>query len=421
MPLPPWTIELIRRGISDVARKASEPETLEKLKKQATEILQDLPETAARGVDAVMRTAEAGKQSVEKWSRKQTAIAVPMLNASGVLLHPLGTGVPLSDATLQAGFELMKGDCMASDPDDSRLHRKLERLLPDGDFDIAIASSFPAALTAFSQLVQSRPLVIHRSHAVRLPNGKPLPEAFGTLLPVIQEVGSVGSVSVSDYDGLDSFCSIVADVGSEPAMIQDFGSRDAWQAVVLPVATVSTSVHEMIPSAESLLSQGADFVLMPGDGICGGPACGLLIGRREPLSVITQAPAWSSLAASDALQAMMLAALDGDASPIHLLLDTNEENLHSRATRMSTRLSASDNVEQCDVTEASANITDGGRWKIPSRQLRLRHASQDAESWAANLREDLPAIIVGVEGKEIVVDLRWIDAAQDNSLATAIE
>ena len=54
MALPPWTVELLRRGITDVARKASEPQTLAKIKSQATEILQELPESAARGIDAMM-------------------------------------------------------------------------------------------------------------------------------------------------------------------------------------------------------------------------------------------------------------------------------------------------------------------------------------------------------------------------------
>ena len=80
MALPPWTIEVLRRGLTDVARKASEPQTLEKIRSQATEMLQELPQTAARGIDAVLRTAEAGKRSVEQWSRKHTALAIPMLN-----------------------------------------------------------------------------------------------------------------------------------------------------------------------------------------------------------------------------------------------------------------------------------------------------------------------------------------------------
>ncbi|NND96926.1 MAG: hypothetical protein HKN47_06310 [Pirellulaceae bacterium] len=426
MPLPPWTIEMIRRGITDVARKASEPETLEKLKTQATEILQDLPQTAARSIDAVMRTAEAGKKSVERWSRKQTAIAIPMINASGVLMHPAGTGAPLSDIAIQAGYELLRGDCISGDSTGTRLHRKLERLLPaGGDYGVAIASNFPAALTAFSQLVEQRPLVVHRSHAVRLPNGLPLPDAFGTLLPVIQEVGGVGEVSASDYDAFESFCTIMADVGDQRVQLMDFGDRDAMQAVVLPVATVAATEHENIPSAESMLTQGADFVLMPGDGICGGPPCGLLIGRREALQVIIDSPAWPALSATESVRAMMVVALEtaaagSDLIPVRALLDTSEENLEGRAHRMTARLIASPEIDKCRVTHDSAKLTSGGRWRVPSRQLRLKHKHHAADAWAETLHDDVPAVFATVIDDELVVDLRWVDAANDNKLAIAL-
>ena len=289
MPLPPWTVELIRRGITDAARKASDPETLEKLKTQATEILQDLPETAARSIDAVMRRAEAGKESVVRWSQKQTALAVPMVNASGTLMHSQGTGVPIADIAMQSGFALMRGDCLAGDGTGERLQQKLDRCFANsGDVSALVASSFPAAMTAFSQLVDERPLVIHRNHAVRLPCGTPLPDAFGTLLPVIQEVGSVGDVNISDYDSLDSFCTIMADVGDKPLSLPDFGDRDAMKAVVLPVGTVAALADESIPSAEATLAGGADFVLLPGDGICGGPPCGIIIGPKASLDVIAK-------------------------------------------------------------------------------------------------------------------------------------
>ena len=427
MPLPPWTVELIRRGISDVARKASDPDTLEKLKTQATEILQDLPETAARSIDAVMRTAEAGKESVERWSRKHTALAIPMINASGILFHPAGTGVPLSEIAMQAGFQLLKGDCIAGDAAQDRLQRKLEKLLPaGGNYGIAVASNFHAALTAFSQLVQERTLVIHRSHAVRLPDGTPLPDAFGTLLPVIQEVGSVGDVSADDFASLDAFCAIMADVGDQPIELQEFAGRDALQAVVMPIGTLATTQHESIPSAEALLTQGADFVLMPGDGLCGGPACGLLIGRRESLKTITDSPAWPSLEASDSVQAMMAVALetaaaDPDLIPVLALMDTSIDNLQGRTSRMSTRLSASESIKSVRVTEEDATLMDGKRWSIASRQLRLVHATSNAQQWSEQLREDSPAVIARVDGEELVIDLRWVDAASDNTIAGMID
>ncbi len=426
MPLPPWTIEMIRRGISDVARKASEPDTLEKLKTQATEILQDLPDTAARGLDAVMRKAEVGKERVQRWTRRQSATAIPMINASGVLMHVEGTGVALSQAAIEAGVDLLRGDCIQGDQQHGRITRKLERLLPaGGDYGIAVANSFPAAMTAFSQLVQDRPLVIHRSHAVRLPGGLPLPDAFGTLLPIIQEVGSVGDVTVGDYDSFESFCDIVADVGTAPLEWLDFGDRDAMQAVVLPVATLSQTDWHSIPSAAACLNQGADFVLMPGDGVCGGPSCGLLIGRREPLQTITGSPAWPALAASESIEVMLLVALEAAAAtagaiPVHALLDTGIENVASRASRMSTRLAACDQVADCQVTCDQARITADGRWRIESRQLRLRPRDGNAQAWAEKLANDVPAVIVAVDENQIVVDLRWVDSANDNLLAKSL-
>lgn len=427
MAIPPWTIELLRRGLSDVARKASEPETIEKIKTQATEILQDLPNTAARGIDAVMRSAEAGKKSVERWSRKHTALAVPMLNATGVLMNEFGGGVPCSDVALQAASETLAGGVVTGPEMDDRLSRRFQRLLPaGGEYAIAVTSSFPSALTAFSLLVEQRQLVIHRSHAVRLPTGLALPDSFGVLLPVIQEVGGIDGVRPHDFAGLDSFCAIMADGGQREVELLDLSNQDAMQAVVLPVATLSASAHQQIPSAESMLSAGADFVILPGDGLCGGPPCGLLIGRRHEIERIKASNAWPALAASEAIAAMMLVTLETTASsndqdaPLAALMNASDENLRSRAERMATRLEGSDSVINCRVTTDEARLTTDGRWRFPSQQLRLRHASMTAEAWVDDLRQEFPAVMASCDGNDVVVDLRWIAAADDAKLATAL-
>lgn len=426
MAIPPWTIELLRRGLSDVARKASEPATLEKIKSQASEILQDLPQTAARSIDAVMRSAEAGKKSVEKWSRKHTTLAIPMLNASGVLISDVGTGTTIADQALEVGRELLAGDSAGGRVVAERLERRLQKLLPaGGGHAIAIASNFSAALTAFSLLVRERQLVVHRSHAVRLPNGLPLPESFGTLLPVIQEVGAIDAAAPSDFDSLESFCAIMADDGQTEVELMELGQRDAYQAVVLPVATLAASPHPEIPSAEAMLTAGADFVVMPGDGLCGGPSCGILIGPEAEIKRIQSSPAWASLMASDATQAMMLITLELAASspesiPVRAMLETGEENLRARAERLATRLSGSDLVKTCQITDAPARITAQGRWQIPSRQVRLRHHSLSAGDWKQELIDNLPAIVTTVDGEDLCIDLRWISAADDAQLGEAI-
>ncbi|MDG2223517.1 MAG: hypothetical protein P8L85_19200 [Rubripirellula sp.] len=424
MALPPWTIEVLRRGLTDAARKASEPKTLEKIKSQATEILQDLPQTAARHLDAVLRSAEAGKRSVEQWSRKHTAIAIPMLNASGVLIHEFGSGVPLPERVLDVGRELLAGDVVQGEAEQARLAKRIQRLLPSQDHSLLITANFPAAMTAFSLLVQRRNLVVHRGHSIALPDGTPLPEAFEMLVPLIQEVGSIDQIDPHDFDGLDSFCAIFADGGTNPVTPLDLSGHDAQQAIVLPLATLQSSEFEQIPSAAEMLNQGIDYVMMPGDGLAAGPSCGLLIGPTEEIEWIRNSTAWPSLRGSDALQGMMAVALEEAASaqgdlPVQALLSTSEENLRGRAERLATRLSAVDTIRSCQITADEARLTQTGRWRFPSRQLCLQHQTLTPAQWAKQLRDEVPSIEASITGEQLRIDLRWISPADDRKIAAA--
>ncbi len=421
MALPPWTVELLRRGIADVAKKATEPETIQKLKSQASELLQELPETAARGLDRVMRTAESGKESVRRWSRKHTALAIPVLNATGVLTHPEGTGVPAADDAISAAVDVLRGDAVGGDVLGERLARRYARLV-DGEHAIAVASSFPAALSWLTMLLEQYTLVVHRHSCVRLPTGVSLADA----IPLITEVGAVDAVHPEDFAGLDSFGIVQADVGESP--IAKFEVGDV-QIAVLPIATFSpqqvAGISSPIPSALGMLQSGFDLVVMPGDVLAGGPNCGIIVGKRELVDAITRSESWETLSASDAAEAMMLvslelAATNTDSLPIVALLSTSEDNLKGRAERQALRLSSSDSIASCHVTAESAKLTITGRWQLPSRQLRVRHQSMAAEAWAAKLRDDAPSLWVRIDGEEIIIDLKWIAPADDSKIADAL-
>jgi L-seryl-tRNA(Ser) seleniumtransferase len=415
----------LRGGLPPAPPTGGHGETLEKIKSQATEIFGDLPETAARGLESVMRTAESGKRSVERWARKHTALSVPVLNATGVLQNPAGSGVPISQLAAELGQELSAGDSITGNSLEQRLDRRFSRVLPTGDLSIAVATSFPAALTSLPFLLPEHQLAVHRHHAVRLPNGLPLPDACGLFAPVIQEVGSVDSISVSDFDGLDRYCAIISDAGSDPVELLDQKLSGAMQAIVLPVATVGQSSIEQIPSAESMLAAGANFVVLAGDGVCGGPACGIIVGQSAEIDRLKSSAAWRALAASDSVTAMVLATLEvasesEDQIPIRALLNTNIENLRGRAERMATRLGGSDSIADVTITEHDAKLTNDGRWSFLSRQLRIKHQSMSAESWQKSLTESVPAVLTAADDECLSVDLRWIAAADDNRLAETL-
>ena len=115
---------------------------------------------------------------------------------------------------------------------------------------------------------------------------------------------------------------------------------------------------------------------MPGDGLCGGPACGILVGRRQEVERIKESAAWPALAASHETQAMILVTLEtatagSEQVPVLAQLNTSQENLQSRAERMAIRLEGSDAVANCRVTTEAARLTEsassGGNSKLLTR------------------------------------------------------
>lgn len=433
MAIPPWTVELIRRGISDVAKKAREPETIEKWKSQAGEILQELPQTAARGLDAVMRSAESSKKSVQRWTRKHIAIATPMLNASGTLMHDLGTGLPPSPAIVEIAAEMIGGDHVGGHAWNQRMLSRLRRCLPDpAEQSILVAHRFEAAIAAIGMLANDdRPLVIHRSQAARvggtkLASGKPLPNFLADVTGKrIVEVGGADDADAGDFHGFDSLVTVAVDRGTTPVQpfVMPAGFGGAVQVAVLPIGTVVESFAS-IPSAASMLAVGFDLVVVRGDGVAGGPTSGVIVGDAALIRAIESDAAWQTLAASDAVIAMMVMAFESarteQSTPAQQRIDASIENVVGRADRLATRLKAHPEIVACEVTVADAKLTPAGRWSFPSRQLRLRHASKSAEAWAEELAGDDPAVIASVDGGDLVVDLRWIAPADDAKLAEAL-
>jgi L-seryl-tRNA(Ser) seleniumtransferase len=443
MALPNWTIELLRRSLNEVAEKARQPETIEKIKNQASEILQDLPETAARGIDAVMRGAEASRKSVERWTRKHTQLAVPMLNATGVLMSGYGTGVPLADAVAEIGREVIQGDCVSGDLMTDRLYRRLNRAIGNDDHHAAlVTSSFDAAVASLSIFSATHTIAVHRSNCVELmsgcgSHGLPLPSALSTigvtlagLKSTVMEVGSSNVHSVNDFVGIERPCIVIADGGDraiEPFDLSaaQWAGADAIQVAILPVATLEAidGVGGEVPSVSQWLSK-VDMVVIPGNGLAGGPEGGILIGNPGLLTMISSSTAWPVLRASESTLSMTTVATEiassSDRLPTTELIEASQENLKSRAERLATRLEACDWIQSCEITADDARLTQKGRWTLPSRQICLRHQSKSPESWAEELREELPSLLVAVGEDCVKLDLRWVRASDDSKLAEVL-
>ncbi len=426
MRLPPWAIEAIRNGVADVARKASDPETIHKVREQAAELLRDLPENASKSLEGIVKSASSrardaldqGRDSVLRWVAGETDFGVPCHNVSGRLLNEHGTGLPVSENVLAAGYHLLSGHCLTHDVRET-IDRGLAEAVDVEDCRMLVTGSFDAAVHAVSTLADHWELVLHRSQAIELPSGIPLPEA---LLPAaVKERGGVQRIDPRDFDGIDNACVILADDGNHPIQPIDFQGRSIHSVAILPVATFGDSI-DSLPDAKSLLRAGIDLVVLPGGPATGGVAAGILVGKETPMRKLQESRRWNYLQAGDAIAAMTLEALTGPSpTPLAQLVGVSEENLRSRGERLATRLTGDESIATCHITAKPAYLAAETRWKFPSRQVRVRHHNKAADRWAEELRRKRPAVIASADGDDLVVDLRWLPAADDSLVAAALE
>jgi L-seryl-tRNA(Ser) seleniumtransferase len=436
MAIPPWAAEVLRRGVGGVLEKVP-ADTVEQLRKRATDLLAELPQTAARGVDSVMRGAKLGKESIHRWTRRHISLVTPVVNGSGCLCHPQVANVPMCSDAIELVAEALHSGTLSNPSSHDRLAKRLAKCVGSGDFGVMITSSVDGACLAIGSALGDSSLYFHRSQSQRLPSGTPIPDAFAAGVSLrrsgaVHEVGSIDRVDPADSRQISAPGILVsvdngaADRDWYHAPGDSVQPAELVRVLYLPAASLQEDTFARLPSVMQRLQAGVDLIVTPGNGTLGGPACGLIVGRKKQIDAIGRSAVWPSVVADLATQAAMTVTLELLGSthssdvPVQAMIQTSEENLRSRAERLATRFAAESVVRSCQITDKPATISAGGTWSLPSRQLKLTHRDLSAADWAVKLIGEVPAMIVGVEESSIVVDLRWIQPSDDVSLVATI-
>jgi L-seryl-tRNA(Ser) seleniumtransferase len=183
-------------------------------------------------------------------------------------------------------------------------------------------------------------------------------------------------------------------------------------------------------SAQSSLAAGANLVLLRGDGLVGGPACGILAGDRDIVRKIADQPlfpAWQLDARrSAALAATLECHLDRSpvkpTLPLIELLTTPLENLRNRAERLAAQLAAADGIRSAEVVSLLSHCD--GR-PTPAHALRsfgvtLRPANGDVTALERRLISAPEPIIGRTETDCLVLDLRTVLPRHDQAVVRAL-
>jgi len=394
-------------------------------------------------------------QRIADWiAAEQSPAIVPVINATGIIVNDELGGVPLADEAIQAiaatarGYASMKIDLATGES--CHTTRQVEQLLMEltGAEAATVVSSCPAAIMmAIASLVAGREVIVSRGELTESDDGFRLHDSILAGGAVLREVGTVNTTRIADYAAAVTPCSAaILRAGTSNSAAMDGQEVTPLSELIslgrknnLPVidwletaSLIDLAPYGILrtPAPQDSIQAGTDLVVIGGDKMLGGPACGIILGKRALIDRIANHPLMNAFCA-DKLNLAALAAtlrlyqaleLAERSIPLLSLVSTPLENLRQRAERLAPQVAAT-GVAMVEIRAGQTFLTaaDVPHQALPTVSLMLTPSTRSAEQLAATLRMGSPAVVGRLEEGKLRLDLRSIQPRDDLSLVAAIE
>jgi L-seryl-tRNA(Ser) seleniumtransferase len=300
---------------------------------------------------------------------------------------------------------------------------------------------------ALNALAADREVLISRAEVGQIDAAGPLPALAAAARAILRDVGTANRTLSADYESAISpraalLLQVVSDdyrvVGETSATgLEDLVALARDRELMLASAVASAplveppeSIQWSQRSVRETMAAGVDLVLVRGDGLIGGPPCGILVGRADVIHRITANPlfaAWQLDAHRCAALVGTLQLFEGvsethELLPVWQLLTVSLENLQNRAERIAPQLAAAPGVATAVAIATQSPIIaalgpGGGR---PSYGVSLTSADGDVVSLERRLSVGRHSVIGRRENGAIVLDLRTVFPRQDRLMVESL-
>jgi L-seryl-tRNA(Ser) seleniumtransferase len=380
---------------------------------------------------------------LESWT---SPTLLPVINASGVVLHTNLGRAPLSQAALEAvknvsaGYSNLEYDLVKGERGSRLVHAEsLLQHLTGAEAALVVNNNAAAVLLSLSALASRRAVVIARSQLVEIGGGFRVPDVMKQSGARLLEVGTTNRIHLSDYEqaledkpalflhahrsnfrllgftsepGLDEIGALAHRAGLP--LLDDLGS-----GALLDTASFGLGHEPMVQ--ESLLAD-ADLVMFSGDKLLGGPQAGIIVGRADLVARLKKHPLARAIRADKlclaALTATLLHYLKDEAVsqiPIWRMISTRPDQLQVRA------LAWVECLGQGEVVSGESTVGGGS---LPGETLPTWLLALDVPSpkrFLARLRQGTTPIIARAQDERVLLDPRTVLPEQDEALLVLMQ
>jgi L-seryl-tRNA(Ser) seleniumtransferase len=358
---------------------------------------------------------------------------LPVINATGVILHTNLGRAPLSGSTIRAmtaaaaNYSNLEFDLETGKRGSRLIHAEavLQKLL-NVEAALVVNNNASAVLLVLSALANRKRVVIPRSQLVEIGGGFRVPDVMKQSGAKLVEIGTTNKVRISDFrEALEEPAGLVMRVHRSNFKIVGFTEEPelakvvevAHKANIIVVddlgsgALVDTAKYGLAhePTVQESLAVGVDIVCFSGDKLLGGPQAGIIAGRRDLIEKIKKHPLARAVRADKTCLAGITATLNhylkDEAEreiPILKMMSLTPNQVKVRAEMWREALGKGE-VVQSESTVGGGSLPEES---IPTFVLALKVKSPD--SFLKRLRDAHPPVIARTERDRILFDPRTV-------------
>ncbi|MCB0076487.1 MAG: L-seryl-tRNA(Sec) selenium transferase [Anaerolineales bacterium] len=378
------------------------------------------------------------------------ATMIPVVNATGVIVHTNLGRAPLSQAAQSAmmavasGYSNLEFDLETGERG-SRYRHVAARLaaVTGADAGLVVNNNAAALVLTLAAVAPGQEVVVSRSQLVEIGGGFRIPEILAQSGAILREVGTTNRTYLEDF--------VHATTEQTVAYLRVHTSNFRLQGFVhqpeLAELAFAARQHGLLliddvgsgalldctrfglakePMVQASVSAGADLVLFSGDKLLGGPQAGCIVGRRVWIERLRRHPLAralrvdkTTLAALDAtLQAYQRGAAETEI-PVWQMIATAEETLHNRVVAWRGALAGSGLATSIVRGESAV-----GGGALPGETLPtwlLALSVPRPNEVAQRLRQGRPAVVARVADDHLLFDPRTVLPTQESALIVALQ
>ncbi len=398
-------------------------------------------------LDAVRRARDGGVPAyealcasiIDRLQRAQSRSLVPVINATGILLHTNLGRAPIAAGALEAAVRIGGGySNLEYDLNEGRRDSRYARasgVLGDvtGAQDGVVVNNCAAAvLLTLDSFANGREVVVSRGQLVEIGGGFRLPDVVERSGARLVEVGATNKVYLHDFERalspstallLRTHASNFRVTGFthevDPRELAALGRRtgipvveDLGSGALVDLAQYGLP-HER--TVQDALAEGIDLVVFSGDKLLGGPQAGIIVGSAAMIARLRSNPLIRALRVDKVILATLIETLRLHATPagreqlpFFAMLRATGEDLRARAEQYCETL----HDAQCIDSIAYAGGGALPQFEIPSVAVALEPPG-GAERAARRLRECSTPIIARIDANRLLLELRTIAPHDD--------